>query len=294
MRYQSISVAPMTGALGAEITGVDLRNPSETELQDVYRAFLDHLVLFFRDQDIAPGELVNFARSFGEIDIHPYSVPLDGHPEVLEITKEKDDSSNFGGEWHTDMTYNEQPPKGVVIVGREIPPRGGDTLFANMYAAYEALSDTMKGLLEDLYGLHSAGPTYSSSGTKSRDKQSTKVVISDDSYTWTEHPLVRTHPETGRKCLFLNPGHTYYIKGMRDDESKALLEFLFRHCVKPEFCTRFSWTQNTVALWDNRCTQHVALNDYHGYRRVIHRTVIKGDRPFNERHASFPVASVGR
>ncbi|WP_316163858.1 TauD/TfdA dioxygenase family protein [Bradyrhizobium sp. SZCCHNRI20481] len=281
MGYETISVSPNTGALGAEVSGVDLSQPLDGRVvAEIRRALLENLVLVFRNQNITPEHHKAFAASFGELDIHPYSVPLAGHPEILEIVKEKDDRVNFGGGWHADMTYIETPPLGVVLVARELPPRGGDTLFANLYAAYDALSDAMKQRLEGMQGVHDAGATYGATGTKSRENQSTKVVITGQAQHSATHPVVRTHPETKRKSIFVNDGHTVALQGFSKQESKALLSFLFEHCEKHEFAFRLSWTEGTVVIWDNRCTHHMALNDYHGHRRVIHRVVIRGDRPY--------------
>ena len=279
MPYELIDVAPVPGPLGAEVKNVDLSQIlCEEVVAEIRQALLEHLVLFFRDQNLTPNQHKIFARRFGELDIHPYSIPLEGHPEILEIVKEKEDTANFGGQWHTDMSYSETPPLGVVLVGRQIPVIGGDTIFASMYSAYDALSNNMKEILSGLVAIHSAGQTYGQGGQKSREDQSTKVVITNVAMATMEHPVVRTHPETGRKCLFVNPGHTDAIKGFTEEESNLLLNFLFQHSVRAEFTCRFTWRENSMAFWDNRCTQHVGLNDYHGHRRVIHRIVVRGER----------------
>ncbi len=278
-QYDTISVRPSTGALGATVTGVDLSSsPSAAQMGEIRRALLEHLVLCFPDQSITPSQQRAFGLRFGPLDIHPYTKPMAEFPEILEIVKEKTDAANFVEGWHTDMTYMETPPLATMLVAREVPERGGDTLFANMYAAYESLSDKMKALLEGMVCVHGAGSTYGSNGRMSRDVHSTEVLIGKEERQ-VEHPLVRTHPETGRKCLFVNPGHTYHIKGLHEDESEAILDFLYAHSVRPEFTWRLSWSKNSVVLWDNRCTQHNALNDYHGHRRVMHRVVIRGDVP---------------
>lgn len=278
-QYDTISVRPSTGALGATVTGVDLSSsPSAAQMGEIRRALLEHLVLCFPDQSITPSQQRAFGLRFGPLDIHPYTKPMAEFPEILEIVKEKTDAANFGEGWHTDMTYMATPPLATMLVAREVPERGGDTLFANMYAAYESLSDKMKALLEGMVCVHGAGSTYGSNGRMSRDVHSTEVLIGKEERQ-VEHPLVRTHPETGRKCLFVNPGHTYHIKGLHEDESEAILDFLYEHSVRPEFTWRHSWSKNSVVLWDNRCTQHNALNDYHGHRRVMHRVVIRGDVP---------------
>ena len=278
-QYDTISVKPSTGALGASVTGVDLSATlMPAQMGEIRRALLEHLVLCFPDQTITPSQQRAFGMRFGPLDVHPYTKPMAEFPEILEIVKDKSDAANFGEGWHTDMTYMETPPLATMLVAREVPPRGGDTLFANMYAAYEALSARMKAMLEGLVCVHGAGSTYGSNDRMSRDAHSTEVLIGKEERQ-VEHPLVRTHPETGRKCLFVNPGHTYHIKGLNEDESDAILDFLYEHSVRPEFTYRHSWVNNSVVMWDNRCTQHNALNDYHGHRRVMHRVVIRGDVP---------------
>lgn len=280
LQNNTIAVRASTAALGAWVTGANLSGElSSSEMAAIRQALLDNLVICFPEQVVTPAQHRAFARKFGPLDAHPYTVPMPGFPEILEIVKERSDAANFGEGWHTDMTYMEAPPLATMLVAREIPQRGGDTVFANMYAAYAALSDKMKAILEGMVCVHGAGSTYGSKGRMSRDFFSTEVIIGDTVEHFAEHPLVRTHPETGRKCLFVNPGHTYNIKGMHEDESKALLQFLYQHSVRPEFTYRHSWTSNSIVIWDNRCTQHNALNDYHGQRRVVHRIVIRGDKP---------------
>ncbi|MFQ6550688.1 TauD/TfdA dioxygenase family protein [Aestuariibius sp. 2305UL40-4] len=279
-QHTTISVTPSTAALGACITGVDLsKENSSSDMEVVRQALLDNLVIFFPDQILTPSQHRAFARRFGPLDIHPYSVPLPDYPEILEIVKEKGDVTNFGGGWHIDMTYMETSPLATILVAKEIPDKGGDTLFANMYTAYATLSDGMKEILEGMVSVHGSGSTYGSAGRMNQHVHSTKVIVTDEKERIAEHPVVRTHPETGLKSLFVNRDHTYNIMGLQDDESKAILDFLYEHSAKPEFTYRHSWTKNSVVMWDNRCTQHNALNDYSGQKRAVHRIVVRGDKP---------------
>jgi taurine dioxygenase len=278
----SISVIRIAGALGAEIGGVDLATPLGNDtFAAIHRALLDHCVIFFRDQVMTPAEHVAFARRFGAISIHPYAPALDGHPEVMRVFKEKDDKANFGGGWHSDMTFLEKPPLGSILYAKEVPPVGGDTMFANQYLAYEALSPALRRTLDGLSAVHSANAQYGVDGlseaNRHNDQRSMKPKTSEDAKAETIHPVVRTHPETGRKALYVNIGFTQRFEGWTKEESRPLLRWLYEHCAKPEFTCRFQWRANSVAFWDNRCTQHYALNDYHGHRREMHRVTVEGD-----------------
>lgn len=284
-KFEKIAVKPIAGALGAEIEGVDLARPMDNSTaEEVHRAFLDHSVIFFRDQDLTPDQHKAFGRQFGELVAHPYLKALDGHPEIIEIVKEAEEVGkfNFGGVWHSDMTYVAEPPLGSVLYAKEVPPYGGDTLWTSMYLAYETLSDGMKALLEGLVAQHTGGTRYGAAGhfAKDGDYKSMQINNTSDADHLVEHPLVRTHPETRRKALYVNPNFTVGIKGLTEAEAKPILQFLFDHSVRPEFTCRFRWTKNAIAFWDNRCTQHFALNDYDGFRRHMHRITVAGDRPF--------------
>ncbi|HUF32384.1 MAG TPA: TauD/TfdA family dioxygenase [Acidimicrobiales bacterium] len=277
--YQCIGVSPTTGTLGAEVTGVDASGPlDEAVVAELRKALIDHHVLFLRDQSLSPTQQVAFGRHFGELDTHPFVEGMDAHPEVIEVITEADDRANFGGGWHTDVTFLEEPDLGSILYAVEVPPAGGDTLFADQHAAYEALSDAMKNILDGLVGLHSAGQQYRAGGysTQSRSMR-TKEAEGVDGVV--EHPVVRTHPESGRKALYVNRAFTIGIKGMRDEESAALLRFLFTHATREAFTCRFRWEPGSLAMWDNRSVQHYALHDYKGHRRHMRRITVKGDRP---------------
>jgi len=287
MRYARIQVQPIAGALGAEITGVDLSRSLDNEtFTEVHQAFQDHLVIFFRDQVLTPVQQMAFAKRFGALDIHPFAEGMAGHPEVLPVIKEADDTAgNFGGTWHSDVTFYDKPALGSVLYALETPTHGGDTLFANMYLAYETLSDGMKRMLDGLTAVHNASKAYGLTDSRTVKRhgagsRSMQVRAGVDAEVETEHPVVRTHPETGRRGLFVNHVFTQRFKGWTKEESAPLLDYLYSHAVRPEFTCRFRWRKNSIAFWDNRCVQHHAVNDYHGQRREMHRVTICGDRPF--------------
>jgi taurine dioxygenase len=281
--YRRIEVKPISGALGAEIEGVDLAEPIDDDtFAEIHKAFLDHLVIFFRDQQLTPERQKAFGARFGTLNVHPYVKPLDGHPEVMKIVKEKEDRANFGGGWHSDMTFLAEPPLGTILYAIDTPAFGGDTLFANMALAYERLSPGMRAMLDGLTAIHSAASQYAAGGESDRNNAKRKgmeVAVTEDAEAEVEHPVVRTHPESGRRSLFVNPAFTVKFKAMTRRESKPLLDFLYRHSTQEEFTCRFRWAPGSVAFWDNRCTQHYALNDYHGQRREMNRVTVNGDRP---------------
>jgi taurine dioxygenase len=268
-----LEVRRIAGALGGEIVGVDLSR--DLAASEIRQAFLEHQVVFFRDQHLTPAQFMAFARSMGRPIEYPFVKGIEGFPEVIEVKKLEHERSNFGGIWHSDTSYLEEPPMGSMLLARELPPYGGDTLFASQYLAYEALSDGMRRMLEGLVAINSSAKA---DVTKTReDRIRERGARSED--LLAEHPVVRTHPETGRKALYVNVAHTARFKGMTEEESLPLLGFLFQHQVKPEFTCRFQWRPGSLAFWDNRCTQHNPVNDYHGHRRVMHRITLAGDRP---------------
>ena len=272
-----ISVKRMAGALGAEVEGVHLGRLDEDTYAQVRAAFLEHQVLFFRDQEITREEHKNFGRRFGTLHIHPFLQPLKelGHPEFVVL--ESDGEHPYVAEaWHSDVTFADCPPLGSILKCVVAPEFGGDTMWASMYAAYEALSDKMQHLLSDLVGIHDTSKTFSRTDYKTEHiggTQAPKVIA-------TEHPVIRTHPETGRKGLFVNSTFTASIKGMKPAESGALLNFLYRHIETPDFSCRFRWRPNSIAMWDNRCTQHRVCGDNKTASRRMERITIDGDRPF--------------
>jgi taurine dioxygenase len=268
-----LEVRRLAGALGAELIGVDLS--SNIPAAEIRAAFLEHQVIFFRDQRLTPAQFMAFARSMGRPIEYPFVKGIAGFPEVIEVKKLEHERQNFGGVWHSDTAYLEEPPMGSMLLAREVPPYGGDTEFANQYLAYESLSEGMKRLLE---GLVAVNASSKANVTRTREDRIKEQGGTGKDYV-AEHPVVRTHPETGRKALYVNIGHTVRFRGMTEQESAPLLEYLFRHQVRPEFTCRFRWEVGSLAFWDNRCTQHNPINDYHGHRRVMHRITLAGDRP---------------
>ena len=271
-----MEVRRLAGALGAEIHGIDLKEPlSEERVAQIRRAFLEHLVIFFHDQALTPAQFMAFAQRMGTPIEYPFVKGIDGFPELIEVKKLEHERHNFGGIWHSDTAYLAEPPMGSMLLAREVPPYGGDTLFANQYLALETLSEGMRRMLSGLTGINS-----SSKADVSRTREDRMKEQGGESKEFVgRHPVLRTHPETGRKALYVNTAHTVRFDGMTEEESAPLLQFLFAHQVKPEFTCRFRWRAGSLAFWDNRCAQHNPLNDYHGHRRVMHRITLAGDRP---------------
>ena len=278
MAERKTVISPVSPSIGAEISGVDLCEAlcPETVLR-LRQALLDHGVIFFRDQNLAPGEQMAFAGYFGEPVEYPFIKGLKDYPLVVPIMKLEGETRNFGGIWHSDTAYLPEPPMATILYAKELPRVGGDTLFANMYTAYETLSDGMKTMLAPLNALNSATNQAVSDTRKDRIEDSGK----DASTLQTEavHPVVRTHPETGRKALYVNRAHTVRFDGMTESESAPLLAYLFAHQIREEFTCRFRWSPGAIAFWDNRCTQHYPVNDYDGHKRLLHRITLKGDAP---------------
>jgi alpha-ketoglutarate-dependent taurine dioxygenase len=278
MIRNSLEIRPIAGALGAEIGGIDLTENLDVDIiVAIRRAWLDHLVVFFRGQPLTPVQLLGFARRFGEVVEYPFIKGLDEFPEITPVVKLEHERVNFGGLWHTDTAYLERPPMGTMLIAREVPPFGGDTLFANMYLAYETLSPGMRRLLDGLVAVNSSAKADVTKTREDRIRDAARAEAKSEYVA--EHPVVRTHPETGRKALYVNGGHTIRFKDITEEESAPLLQYLFAHQQRPEFTCRFRWEAGSLAFWDNRCTQHNPINDYHGHRRVMHRVTLAGDKP---------------
>ena len=274
----ALHIRRIAGALGAEVQGVDLAKPlSQQQVAELRRAWLEHLVLFFRGQALTPEQFMAFARAWGEPIEYPFVHGIEGFPQIIEVKKLEHEKVNFGGIWHSDTTYLEIPPMASMLLAREVPPVGGDTLFANQYLAWETLSEGMQQMLGKLVAVNLSAKADVSRTREDRIRTDGRDSVHRE-YVG-EHPVARTHPETGRKALYVNVAHTARFMGMTEDESAPLLGFLFRHQVRPEFTCRFTWEPGSIALWDNRCAQHNPVNDYHGYRRLMHRITLAGDRP---------------
>lgn len=272
-----IDIQQLSPSIGAELHGVTLApDMSEANVAAIRAALLTHKVVFFRDQTLSAGELVETARRFGELSVYPFVAGMEGHPEIVEVIKREDETTNFGGLWHSDTTYLERPPLGSLLYARELPPLGGDTLFANMVMAWESLSPGLQRLLINRRAIYSAEKPDAAVTRQDRIRER---GVNSNVVTTSVHPVVRTHPETGQKALYVNGGHTVNFEGMTPAESKPVLEHLYRVQQRPEFSCRFSWTPGAVAFWDNRSAQHNALNDYHGHRRVMWRVTLAGDIP---------------
>jgi taurine dioxygenase len=272
------AVQRVAGSLGAEIRGVDLaRDLDESLAARIRQVFLEHGVIFFRNQELAPAQFLRFAQAMGEPVEYPFVKGVEGYPVIIEVKKLEHERTNFGGIWHSDTTYLDQPPMGSMLLARELPPFGGDTLFASQYAAYEALSEGMRKLLDPLRAISSSAKADVSKTREDRIASDGRADARKDYVA--AHPVVRTHPETGRKALFVNVAHTVRFDGMTEEESAPLLQFLFQHQVRPEFTCRFAWQPGSLAFWDNRCVQHNPVNDYHGHRRLMHRITLAGDTP---------------
>jgi taurine dioxygenase len=286
MSYQSIDVRKLTPTIGAEIFGVDLGNGlGNQQFQEIHDALTENLVIFFREQRLTPAQHRDFGRRFGALHIHPNAPqPIEGHPEVLVVKADENSKRVAGEEWHSDVSCDEEPPMGSILHLHEVPSNGGgDTLFASMYAAYDALSEPLKRLLEGCTAIHDSNKAHTYR-YKAADR-------ADMRFPHAEHPVVRTHPVTGRRALFVNRGFTTRIVQLSRSESAALLEMLFRHVETPEFHCRFKWRPGSIAFWDNRCVQHHAMWDYYPQRRYGHRVTICGDKPFLASAAARPTAA---
>ena len=276
--YKSIEVTPISGALGAVVTGVELKNPlQEIVFAEIYRAFLEYKVIFFKDQDLNPETQLRFGRMFGQPIIYPFVKGLKDFPEITPILKKETDLNNFGGVWHSDTTYQQQPPKATMLYAVEVPEYGGDTEFADQCMALSHLSDGMQKFLSKQRMINISGKGKVAASRSDVMKHSSSHQVVDE--LRAVHPVVRTHPETKKQSLFLNEAHSLQFSNLTLEESAPLLEFLFKHQIKSEFTCRFKWEKGSVAIWDNRCTLHNPINDYHGKRRLMHRITFAGDTP---------------
>jgi taurine dioxygenase len=266
-----------SGALGAIIRGLDLAQPLEPETLAALRAaWLEHLVLVFADQDLDSGAYLRFASTWGRPIEYPFVKGLEGYPEIIEVRKLEHERVNFGGVWHSDTTYLATPPMASMLLARTLPPAGGDTVFSNMYLAYESLSE---GLRQTIAGLRAVNSSALADVSRTREDAIREQGGTQRAVLEAHHPVVRTHPETGRKALFVNRAHTARFVGWTETESKPLLDYLFAHQISSELCFRYRWAPGSLVIWDNRCTQHYPVNDYHGYRRVMHRITLEGSVP---------------
>ena len=286
MSYRMIEVRPLSGSIGAEIQGVDLsRELGQETFAEIHQAFLDHLVLVFRDQRLTPERQIAFAARFGPPIQDPFMRSAEERPELVVVIKEKHERAAFGEVWHSDSTFLDNPPLASTLHAHEIPPYGGDTIFANQYLAYEALSPGLRKLLDGMKALHAPlsyndaiadGTLGDHRAMKLRNDAAMKTAMASR----VEHPVVRTHPETRRKALFVNPAYVVNFKDWAETESRPLLDYLYAHAVRPEFTCRVGWSADALVMWDNRCVMHHPVNDYHGHRRVMHRVLVAGERPF--------------
>jgi len=284
-QYQHISTHRIAGSLGAEIEGVDLSKDLPDEVMtEIRAALLDNLVICFRNQSITPEQQLAFAHRWGDIHLHPFMEGMADHPEILAVIKRPTDKKNFGGSWHTDQMFSPSPAMGTMLYAKEVPSAGGDTMFTNQYLAYEALSDGMKRIADQLRTVCVGDNFRAANGLSRKERyarQMSEMKVKDPGnvQTTSVHPLVRTHPETGRKALYIG-GHVQHFDGMTEEESDPLINYFKQHSIRPEFTCRFRWETGSLIFWDNRCTQHFAINDYPAETRIMHRITIAGDQPF--------------
>tara|TARA_Y100000590_G_scaffold419666_1_gene521597 strand:+ start:1089 stop:1934 length:846 start_codon:yes stop_codon:yes gene_type:complete len=274
IEYENFRVQPLSGAMGAEILDIDLRKITDKVFEEIYQAFVDYQVIGFSSQSLSSDEYLKFGKRWGEIHHYPYMKGLESHPEILELLKTETDTYAFGNVWHSDGSFTKVPPKATMLYAQELPPAGGDTLFADMYQAYNTLSKKMKDILGSIKGLYvgdqplKLGNFSGAKSMKQQDPGKTQVH--------TYHPIIRTHPDSKNKALYIG-GHAVEIEGMSKEESTPILNYLKSHSTRPEFICRFKWTPGAIAIWDNRCTQHYAVDDYSGFRRRMHRITIIGE-----------------
>jgi taurine dioxygenase len=277
-----LTVTPLTPSLGAVIGGVDIRDPGAKAMALIRRTLSEYSVIYFRGQRLGVDELETFSRRFGPMVRVPYIRPLEDHPNVIAVLKEAGEKwiSTFGGEWHSDFSYLELPPVYTLLYAEEVPRGRGDTLWADMSAAYESLSPALQSRLCRLNAMHSGHIYGAARPPGARTSRSIGISRNNPEADMERaHPVVRVHPESTRKALFVNPVYTTRFEGMSEEESRPLLSFLYRHATGPAFVCRFGWEPGSLAVWDNRCTMHFAVNDYDGYRRLLYRTTVGSEQP---------------
>ena len=271
-----IIINPISGSIGAEIHGVNLSTDlSDAVFSEIRQTFIDHGLIFFRNQELTPDDHLRFAKRWGEININRFFAKVEGYEQIAEVKKDSDQEINIGGAWHTDHSYDQIPAMGSILLARETPKTGGDTLFANMYKAYESLSDGLKGTLGSMNACHSSRHVF---GAHTGYAEASNQRIGNPELATQDaiHPVIITHPESKRKALYVNPEFTVNFEGWTKEESKPLLNYLTEHSTRSENITRFKWEPGSIAFWDNRCTWHFALNDYPGEKRLMHRITVEG------------------
>ena len=278
-KFNTIEVSPLSPALGGIVSGVDIATGvSDQQFAEIRQAFIDYSVIFFRDQQITPDQHIEFARRWGEINVNRFFQAVDSHPIIAEVRKEADQKKNIGAEWHTDHSYDEIPAMGSILYAREVPAVGGDTLFASMYAAYDALSDGLKQMLSSMNAVHSSRHVFGEVAYSGRDLDDLGSRLGNTEAATQDaiHPVIIKHPLSDRPALYVNGDFTVKFENWTQEESQPLLDYLYAHARQNEFTCRFHWQQGSMAIWDNRATHHCALNDYHGERRLMHRITIDG------------------
>lgn len=273
---QAPRITPYSSAVGALVEHVDLRRPlSDSDMAVMRQALAEHGVIFLRGQDITPEQHLAFARRWADIDVNRFFKAVAGHPEIAEVRKEPEQKTNIGGGWHTDHSYDLVPAMGSVLLAREVPPLGGDTLFANMARAFDGLSEGLKTTLRGLRAIHSSRHVFGAASSYVRDTNG-RLGNSELATQDVVHRAVLRHPDSGREVLFVNRAFTLRFEGWTEKESAPLLQFLYEHAARPEYSCRFQWEKGSIAFWDNRSTWHYAANDYHGERRLMHRITVAG------------------
>ncbi len=270
---------PLSSHVGVEVLGIDVNMIDGESFASLSHALADHGVIFIRDQQLTPEQHIAFARRWGDIDVNNYFPANGGYPEIAEVRKAENQQTNIGGGWHTDHSYDPVPAMGSILVARETPPSGGDTLFASMGAAFDSLSDGLKDTLRGLKAVHSADHIYSADGIYSKTDQADNLK-GHDVHASAVHPVIIRHPKSGREILYVNPAFTLHFEGWTREESMPLLSYLYGVGMRDEFQCRLQWSPGSIAIWDNRSTWHYAMNDYHGHRRLMHRITISGE-PLN-------------